>query len=212
MSVRCVCFDLDGTLVDSRDAIVQCFQEALHDHGHVDVPDEAIAAHIGRPLREMLDGLVDPEAHPPVLAQYIGRFAHWDRRCSTVFEGVPEALAILRPQRELLLITSSKAHRGIVRVLAEHGLDHWFDALWGGDMVERGKPHPEMLQRAMAAVGVDAHETVLVGDTTYDVGMGVSAGVATLGVSWGMHDADQLLQAGARRVLRHPTELSELSI
>ena len=99
------------------------------------------------------------------------------------------------------MITSSKSRRGIVRVLDEQHLAQWFDGIWGGDMVERGKPHPEMILRAMASVGVTASETLLVGDTTYDIDMGVAAGVQSWGVSWGMHDVARLQAAGATRII-----------
>jgi len=210
MNPRLICFDLDGTLVDSRRAIVGCFQEALADHGVHDVDDAAIASHIGRPLEEMLEGLVPGSAQPPILDQYRVRFAHWDRSCSSVFPGVSEALATLRVSVDQMLITSSKTHRGIVRVLEEHGLEHHFDGLWGGDQVTRGKPHPQMLLRAMASVGVPPQQTLLVGDTSYDIEMAVAAGVRAVGVSWGMHPPERLLACGAVRVLEHGAELVTL--
>ena len=85
---RLVAFDLDGTIVDSRAAIVGCFQHAIAQHSAGLVQNDAIVANIGRPLREMLEGLVDPMVMDPVLKTYSAHFAEWDRR-HTATAGAP---------------------------------------------------------------------------------------------------------------------------
>ncbi len=203
-----VAFDLDGTIVDSRAAIVGCFQDAIAQHRAGSVPDAAIVANIGRPLREMLEGLVDPDVMIPVLQTYSGQFAEWDRKHTLMFPGMVDTFHELRSTGRSLVVTSSKSVRGIERVLREQGIDHLFDAIWGGDSVENGKPHPEMLLRAMASAGAEASDTVIVGDTTYDIEMGVAAGVPAVGVAWGMHGAARLTAVGAACVVAHAHELT----
>jgi phosphoglycolate phosphatase len=205
-----VCFDLDGTLVDSKAAIVGCFQASLHAAGFTGIGDEAIAANIGRPLVEMLDGLVDPEVQAPILVAYSRDFAAWDRRCTDLFPGVLDALLRLSQTELRLAITSSKSLAGIERVLGDLDISRHFSDLWGGDMVTQGKPHPEMLQRAMVHARVSPAETVLIGDTTYDIEMGVAAGVRSLAVPWGMHRPTTLVAAGASRVLTSALEIGIL--
>lgn len=80
MTTRLVAFDLDGTLFDSRAAILGCFEQALTAHGIAGVPQDAIEARIGLPLSQMLGDLVDPERIPPVLATYSERFPGWSSR------------------------------------------------------------------------------------------------------------------------------------
>ena len=205
-----VAFDLDGTIVDSRQAIVGCFQHSLQVHGCDPVPDEAIAGHIGLPLARMLDGLAPVDKIDACIATYSEAFAEWDRRYTLPFDGMIDLIRRLRSEGHPTAVTSSKSRRGIVRVVAEQGIDDLFDALWGGDSVTHGKPHPEMLQRAMAGVGVEPSESVIVGDTTFDIEMGVAAGVRALGVAWGMHGADRLTQVGADAVAESADQLWDL--
>lgn len=203
-----VAFDLDGTIVDSRAAIVGCFQHAIALHSAGVVQDEAIVANIGRPLREMLEGLVDPMVMVPILKTYSAQFAEWDRKHTLMFPGMVDTFHQLKETGRSLVVTSSKSVRGIERVLHEQRIDNLFDAIWGGDSVERGKPHPEMLLRAMAQAGASANETVIIGDTTYDIEMGVAAGVRAVGVAWGMHGAARLTAVGASCVVDHPRDLT----
>ena len=210
MSLRFLCFDLDGTLVDSRAAIVGCFQASLRASGFTDIDDEAIAGHIGRPLGEMLEGLVEPADQGPIIAAYVRDFVDWDHRCTQAFPGILEALERLGETDLRMAVTSSKSLVGIERVVREQGIAHHFTDLWGGDLVSRGKPNPEMLQRAMTSAGMTPAETLLVGDTTYDIEMGVAAGVRSLGVSWGMHSPAMLRSAGASGILTSARQLGML--
>jgi phosphoglycolate phosphatase len=70
-----------------------------------------------------------------------------------------------------------------------------------------GKPSPEMLHNAMRDTGVEADFVFMVGDTTYDMSMAVNAGTKAIGVSWGYHEADELLEAGAEVVVHSYNEL-----
>ena len=200
-------FDLDGTLFDSRSAIVGCFHHAMAKHGLAPVADEAIASRIGLPLSQMLTDLVDPEAMDSCLETYSRAFPDFDRKHSVEFPGVLDVVRACRAKGGKTAITSSKSLRGIERIVRERNLGDLFDALWGGDMVENGKPHPEMLLRAMAGIGAVPEATMIVGDTTYDVEMGVSAGATSVGVSWGMHGPERLVVAGADCVVHDAAAL-----
>ena len=72
------------------------------------------------------------------------------------------------------------------------------------------KPHPAMLEAALAEALALARDTVMIGDTSYDMAMAVAAGVRPIGVAWGYHTADELLAAGAVAVAQTPRELKEL--
>ena len=71
-----------------------------------------------------------------------------------------------------------------------------------------GKPHPEMLHRAMSETGAAPGETVLVGDTTFDMEMAANAGTAAIGAGWGYHEPAALRSAGADRVVARPADLA----
>lgn len=107
----------------------------------------------------------------------------------------------------LLGIATGKSQRGLRHMLDMHDLGRFFITLQTADDAP-SKPHPAMLEQAMRAAGVGAPDTVLVGDTTYDILMARAAGAHALGVDWGYHPANDLAGAGARQVLSQFSELA----
>jgi phosphoglycolate phosphatase len=97
-------------------------------------------------------------------------------------------------------VATGKSKRGLDATLAHHGLTRFFVTTQTADGGP-GKPHPRMLQEAMRDIGAAPHETLLIGDTVFDVEMAGNAGVTAFGVSWGYHDPQELSQAGARTIL-----------
>ncbi len=93
--------------------------------------------------------------------------------------------------------------------MERHELKHHFATLQTCDG-NPGKPNPEMIHRAMNEVGVEPGETVMVGDTVFDMEMAGNAGVEALGVSWGYHDPKELTAAGAAYILGEPGDLVPL--
>jgi len=93
-------------------------------------------------------------------------------------------------------VATGKGRRGLLAVLERHGLAGRFATLQTGD-VGPGKPHPAMLERALAETGIDAAQAVMIGDTSFDMLMARSAGVRGFGVSWGYHAPEELEAAGA---------------
>ena len=124
-----------------------------------------------------------------------------------LFPGVAETLAMLRHPEIFLAIATGKNRRGLAMGLARHGLASAFHFLKTADDGP-GKPHPAILEQAMDEAAVAPGQTVLVGDTTFDMEMAVNAGVAAIGVSWGYHAPARLLEAGACAVLECMTDLS----
>ena len=105
-------------------------------------------------------------------------------------------------------IATGKGLSGAVRILGKHGISGHFVTLQTPDH-NPSKPHPGMLLRAMAETGATAAETVMIGDTTFDIELAVAAGVAAIGVTWGYHEADTLLKAGAATLIDSYDELDE---
>ena len=110
------------------------------------------------------------------------------------------ALEALDRPEVLLGIATGKARRGLLSSLALHDLADHFVTLKTADDGP-GKPHPGILESAMAEVGVGAEDTVMVGDTVFDVRMARNARAQAVGVSWGYHEADELSAAGAAHVI-----------
>ena len=110
--------------------------------------------------------------------------------------GLPMLLDALRDVGWLLGVATGKSDRGLALALAHHGLSDHFITLQTADR-HPSKPHPSMLWTALAEAGARAEQACIIGDTVFDMAMGANAGVRAIGVDWGYHEADELLEAGA---------------
>lgn len=204
--MRLVVFDCDGTLVDSAATIVACAQAAFRAEGMPPPPAEAVRRIVGLSLVEAcLRLLPEPDLG---LAAHLAekyRLAFIERRLDPgydepLFPGTRELLDELARRAMPLGVATGKAMRGLRHILAHHDLERYFVTLQTADL-HPSKPHPAMLLAAMHEVGAPAAETILVGDTTFDIEMAVAAGARPIGVAWGNHDAAELVGAGAEPVL-----------
>ena len=205
-----VVFDLDGTLVDSVRDIAAAVNAALASVApdtaalpvtaiHTFVGDGA-AVLIAKSLRAA--GL----AHrvEEVLPLYLDEYRHRLLATTTFFPGVREALAALAGHT--LAVLTNKPGDLSRALLAGLGEATRFARIWGGGDVPGKKPDPTGLQRLMAELGARASETVMVGDSAVDVATGRAAGVATVGVSYGL-DPEGLAAARPDRLLADLREL-----
>lgn len=212
---RLVIFDYDGTIADSRSSIARCANLALDAVGRPRVPDQAVQALIGLPLRDIFARLIRSDADVDLLdaavAAYRARYADVDRAHSHLYEQMPELLTDLKSAGTRLAIATGKSTEGAHRGIARHGLDGGlFDVVLGSDAVPRPKPHPDMVVHILEVLRIDPGDTTVVGDTTFDVEMSVGADVEACGVTWGSHDDTRLRQAGARWIVDTRAELRAL--
>ncbi|SHJ12149.1 phosphoglycolate phosphatase [Palleronia salina] len=203
--LRCVIFDVDGTLVDSQADIVASMNAAF---AAVDLPAPPradILSHVGLSLGLIFPRMVpdlDATAHRAMEAAYKDRYAALRAAGGAsggapLYPGAAEALSRLSAQPETLLaLATGKSNRGLDHLIEAHG--------WHGLFVSRqsaddhpSKPHPSMIAQVLRDTGVDARRAVMVGDTSYDMDMARAAGIRAVGVAWGYHPAHNL-QADAR--------------
>lgn len=210
---RLVVFDCDGTLIDSQQMIVAAMAHAFESHGLAPLPRKKVLSIVGLSLDEALFALVPHEEaarRRGLTEAYKDAFFHLRSRpelAEPLFPGTREAIEAVAARPDTLLgIATGKSQKGLRHMLEMHDLSHYFVTLQTADDAP-SKPHPAMLEQAMREAGVDAANTVLVGDTTYDILMAVNAGATPLGVDWGYHAASALGEAGAGRVLSHFDEL-----
>jgi phosphoglycolate phosphatase len=122
------------------------------------------------------------------------------------FAGACEALGALAEAGLLLAIVTSRGSHRVHDILKACGIaDHFLTV----KTVDHGpgKPNPFLLQQAMTEAGVSPDRTVMVGDTTYDILMARAAGTHGIGVSWGVHEAEELVAAGAHRIVERFDEI-----
>ena len=212
---RLALFDCDGTLVDSQANICRAMEEAFA-HARLDVPDRAaIRRIVGLSLVEAVAALIpdaEPELHVHVAQGYRDRFIEMRRSgglaAEPLYEGIAETINTLDARGWVLGVATGKSDRGLHLLLEHHGLKHRFVTLQTADR-HPSKPHPAMLKAAMIEAGATAESTVMIGDTSYDMAMAVTARAHPLGVSWGYHDAGDLIAAGAAQVLDQPGQIAD---
>ena len=214
--MKLIIFDCDGTLVDSQHMICAAMQQAYEAHGLPVPPTEKLLSIVGLSLPDAfrrLAGLVGSgEGHPVdgLVTCYKTAFAalrQSDRHLEPLYPGARAALDALGRRPDTLLgIATGKSQRGVRAVLGRHGLSGRFATIQTADDAP-SKPHPGMVLAAMRQTGVPPCDTVMVGDTVYDVEMARAAGVRAIGVGWGYHPPEALAAAGVDAMLGDFSEL-----
>ena len=205
-------FDCDGTLVDSGANIHAALSDAFREHGFEIPPPQVSRKVIGLSLVEAMAALlpdVKRDQHLILAESYKRHFqrARFEGRVEEpLFEGIPELLDRLEADGWLLAVATGKSDRGLSLCLDCHGYAERFVSLQTADR-HPSKPHPSMVEQAMADAGAAPETTVVIGDTAFDMGMAVNAGVTGIGVGWGYHEAAELLAAGASAVADAPLDV-----
>ncbi len=211
-ALKLILFDVDGTLVDSEGTIVSCMNEAFELY-EITLDPRDILSIIGLSLPEAVARLapqLHSDSHSVLISRYKDAFfrarAERGRDHSPLFPGARAVLDALHAVPEYILgVATGKSQRGLDALIEGHDL---------GMFVTRqvadhhpSKPHPSMVLTAMSETGIAPADTVMIGDTTFDMDMGRAAGVTTIGVDWGYHPAAHL---GADHMLAEFAELPDL--
>lgn len=213
-SLRFAAFDLDGTLIDSAQSIVTGVRACWTACGFPEPEPESVRRIIGLPWEESVRTLLPGcgESEFAMIRAYHDEVANGLRpgpeRSEELFPGAREVLDGLEEAGVILGIVTSRNARRLSELLERHGIADKFVTVKTPDHGP-GKPNPDLLHQAMAEVGVDGASTVMIGDTTFDILMACNAGTSAVGVSWGVHEAAELHEAGATRVIHAFDELHE---
>ncbi len=209
-------FDCDGTLVDSGATIHRALAEAFEAHGVQLPPPRECRRVIGLSLIEAMAALLpdaDEDSHLRLAETYKGCF-HKARQNGLVeeplFDGILELLDTLESEDWLLAVATGKSDRGLRHCLESHDLHSRFISLQTADR-HPSKPSPAMALAAMAEAGATGESTIVIGDTSFDMGMAVAAGAAAIGAGWGYHDPEELIAAGASGVANEPADVAGLA-
>jgi phosphoglycolate phosphatase len=212
---RLAIFDCDGTLVDSGATIYAALAAAFDENGLKLPPPEVSRRVIGLSLTEAMAALLpeaSPEAHAALAEDYKRAFMNLravGRVEEPLFDGVLELLDALESDGWLLAVATGKSDRGLKHCLEQHDIHARFMSLQTADR-HPSKPHPSMVQQAIADAGAAPDTTFVVGDTSFDMAMAAAAGAAPIGAAWGYHDLADLMEAGAVAVADRPMDVLDL--
>lgn len=189
--IKGVVFDLDGTLIDSKNDILLAFAFAFQNIGREKPADELLIHTIGARLEECFRPFLgDDENLLKDAAKFFREYYEKNFLDKTVpFEGINTLLREIKKTRKLAIVTMKK---GIyARKIVEHFFSsNLFDSVVGAEEGLKAKPHPEMLEKAVADLGLNKDEIVYVGDTLVDLKMAKNANVNFVFVKWGYGKSD----------------------
>jgi len=212
--MKLVIFDIDGTLIDSQDGIVEAQRRAFAAHDIAMPSRDACLSIVGLSLAEAFTQLVGAAA--PIESLSDAYRAAWrDMRDNEAvidpfYPGALEAVAALATRDDIVLgIATGKARRGVVSLFDRCGWHPHFKTIQTSDE-HPSKPAPDMILAALAETGIAPAAAYMIGDTTYDMQMAKSAGVHGLGVAWGYHPHAHLREAGAEAIAQDFPELLRL--
>lgn len=194
--IECVIFDLDGTLLDSRECSIKATKAAFTEMG-LKVPSEVVIEHyMGIPIEEsffkMSEQPLDQETATELIRVFRTYYQTYEESTLNVFPEIPHVLEILMKRKVPCFVVSSKKTAVVKRNLAAQNLVAFFEEIIGSDAVSHYKPHPEGINKVVTQYQFDPTRTIMVGDAIFDIQMGKAAGVKTIAVTWGSHDAKKL--------------------
>ncbi|MGO6816159.1 HAD family hydrolase [Rhizobium leguminosarum] len=207
-------FDCDGTLVDSAALIHETMRRTFDKFGKPEPRfddtkaiiglslDIAIARMQGRPHVEQQD--IDMTAHYKSLFSIVRQDLDYKE---PLFPGIREMIDAISGRDDLLIgAVTGKSRRGLKVVMETHGFDtHFIVARTADDCPS--KPHPAMVTECCDETGMNAADTIVIGDAVYDMQMAKAAGAKAIGVAWGYASVDELIANGADAIAYHPNEI-----
>lgn len=213
MARRLVIFDCDGTLVDSQNSIFATMTAAYAALGLAPPSRQEVLGVVGLSLPQAFAVLAATHT-PAVQSELVGLYKSAFPRTreamqgqDPLYPGTRDTIALLAARDDVLLgVATGKSRRGVARLLDREGWHDHFATIQTADD-NPSKPHPSMILKAMAETGIAAEQTLMIGDTSFDMEMARSAGVGAVGVTWGYHAADRLRAAGAHVVVADAADL-----
>lgn len=206
-------FDMDGTILDSIEDIYDSANAALRHFSLRPISLAETLAYVGNGARRLIEQAVpagtDAALTEEVLAWYKPYYNDHSRIKTRPYDGIPELLSELRRAGFALAVVSNKPDK-TARELTELFFDGLFASYVGESPTVRRKPWPDMVDAAVAAMGMDKSRCVYIGDSEVDVATARNAGLDCISVSWGFRTEQQLIDAGAKTIAHSPDELLKM--
>lgn len=210
MEQKAVLFDLDGTLTDSGEGIINCASLALRHFGLPVPSPEEMRVVVGPPLSEsFLRFGVRPEDVPEAVRVYRSRYATVGKFENFPYPGIHEALEKLSTEGYRLFVATSKPEATSKEILEHFQLSEFFEQICGASLDGSRSTKSEVIAYLLDKIGPISH-AVMVGDTEFDVLGAKAHGIPTIGVTWGYGEIADLEKAGAAAIAKDMDELCRL--
>ncbi|WP_338751467.1 pyrophosphatase PpaX [Bacillus sp. FJAT-52991] len=182
-NITTLLFDLDGTLINTNELIIASFLHTLDYYFPNQYQREDVYPFMGPTLVETFSS-IDPDRVDEMVERYRTYNLAKHDELVTEFDGVYDTIRTLKENGYKLAIVSTKMRNTVIKGLKLMNLYDFFEVIVALDDVTEPKPHPEPLQKALAALGSTPEEAMMIGDNYHDIEGGKNAGTLTAGVSW----------------------------
>ena len=209
-NITTLLFDLDGTLINTNELIIHSFLYTLEQYYPGKYTREQVLPFMGPPLSESFAS-VDPERADEMIGVYRKYNIENHDLLVEQFEGVFETIRTLKENGFKLAIVSTKKRDVVLKGLKLAKLDPFFDVVITLDEVERAKPDPEPLEKALRALGSSPSEAIMIGDNYHDILGGRNAGTLTAGVSWSAKGEEYLASFKPDYMLKNMADLLDIA-
>jgi len=206
---RGLIFDLDGTLIDSYDAIYIGLKEVFNHFGISPLPHHQLGEYLGRSLEEILKPFLLPRQIEEAKSVFRTKYRDIYLEKTSVLEGAEAVIEKLFRRSIRLAVASNKSGKFCRKLLSQLGIDHFFTTIMGVGDGLRPKPFPDMVHAIVLDLGLHPKEVVMVGDTIEDIEAGKAAGVDVYALSNGHHPLEKLIRERPRRILRELRDLPQ---
>ena len=206
--------DFDGTIARTIPAILHASEKMLGMHGYT-IDPEQVERNFGLALPEAFrcfsnNPNIDDETMEQMILEFNSIYKNECEPLIELFNGVIETLDTLHKAGVTLLIASNNIRSVLNRLTARLNISQYFDGIVCADDVVNAKPAPDIALLALERYNVKANETLIVGDSTFDMDMGRGAGCDLCGVTFGSHTAEMLRATGARYIIDSFSELQKI--
>ena len=207
--IKAVIFDLDGTLIDTNDLIIDTFYYVINELLGRSPTEEELNHVYGKTLDEQMEFFSMERSQELVDAYKSYYRTHMDAR-THLFEGVKDLLDDLARMNIKVATVTNKGSRGVLHAFDKFDLGKYFDATISADDVSNGKPDPEGIFAVLDRLGVEAGEALFVGYSLNDISAAKKAGVVSVLVGWTLFHEDHYTEFGADFIINKPMDLLKL--
>ena len=206
-------FDLDGTLVDSREGILSSLKLAFASLDRETPSDSQLEGVIGPPIHQSISHLLNTRDEKLIwqaVRAYRQHYAEVGINGHAVYDGLANTLEYLKTAGARMFVATSKPVTFAAQIIQQHGLSDFFKTVYGSELDGTRSDKGELIAYVLASEGLSPDTCLMIGDRKHDIIGAVKNSVDSAGVLWGYGSRDELVVAGANRILERPSCLTDL--
>jgi len=216
IDAKLIIFDLDGTLIDSKEDIATALNQTLKAVSIPELPLSVIYSHVGNGVRELLKDSVREADNGVDFSEAVKHFRKiYPKRLldtTVMFDGVKEQLDHFFSKNKVMAVASNKPAEYVNPVIDGLGMRKYFAEVFGGNSLKTKKPEPEMINTILKNTGIIKEDAVFIGDSAVDIEAGKNSSIKTIGCTYGFRSKEEIIKSMPDIVIEHPKQMSEVIV